>query len=60
MVDKKGGKKSEKMYSFDEYRKTFYPKPAPENGHASQDPKLFGKQLAEDALRQIREELNKK
>jgi hypothetical protein len=60
MAEKKGGKKGEKTYSYEEYRKTFYPNPPPQNDIASQDPKLFGRQLAEDALKQVRAQLRKK
>lgn len=60
MASKKGEKKSEKLYSFEEYRKTFYPKPTPKSDLAPQDPTLFGRQLAENAIKKVREQLGKK
>lgn len=55
MPTKKKEQKAEKTYSFDEYRKTFYPKPRPEHKPAPQDPKVFGGSLAEEALKKIKE-----
>jgi hypothetical protein len=41
-------------YSYDEYRKAFYPKPQPSPN--PQEPEVFGARLAEEALRQLKQE----
>lgn len=49
---KKKTNKGEKLYSYEEYRKTFYPNPDLEQKIAPQDPKVFGRRLAEQALKE--------
>ncbi len=51
----KGAKKGEKSYSYEEFLKTFYPKPKGEHEPIPRDPKIFGTRLAEAALKKIRE-----
>lgn len=43
-----------RQYSYDEYRKAFYPKPQPKPN--AQEPEVFGAKLAEEALRQLKHE----
>jgi hypothetical protein len=57
MANKTRTKKPERSYSYDEYRKTFYPKPTPEHKLAFQEPKSLGVRLAEEALKKIKSEL---
>jgi hypothetical protein len=44
----------DRQYSYDEYRKAFYPKPQPSPN--PQEPEVFGAKLAEETLRQIKQE----
>ena len=44
-----------KLYSYDEFRKTFYPDSDSELP-VSQDPKVFGRKLGEEAVKRIREQ----
>ena len=60
MPNKQTGKGREKSYSYDEYRKTFYPKPRPEHKLTFQEPKSFGGRLAEEALKKIKSDLPRK
>jgi hypothetical protein len=57
---KKGVKKTEKLYSYDEFRKTFYPSTDLDRKVSPQDPKVFGRKLGEEALRKIREQTQNK
>ena len=47
-------KTQNRQYSYDEYRKAFYPKPQPSPN--PQEPEVFGARLAEEALRQLKQE----
>lgn len=49
--------KEEKSYSYDEFLQEFYPKRNEEKSKLPKDPKEFGKVLAENAIRKIREQL---
>ena len=44
-------RRQESRYSYDEYRKTFFPKPPLER--EIQEPNIFGARLAEEALKQL-------
>jgi len=44
-----------KLYSYDEFRKTFYPDSNLEL-QTSQDPKAFGRKLGEEAVKKIKEQ----
>lgn len=56
MATAKKGKKVEKEYSFEEFLKTFYPKPKQRDKPKPSDPKDFGAKLAEAALRRVKSE----
>lgn len=56
MASSKKGKKAEKEYSYEEFIKTFYPKPTGENRPKPSDPKDFGTRLAEAALKRVKSE----
>lgn len=43
-----------RQYSYDEYRKAFYPKPQPSPN--PQEPEVFGARLAEEALKELKQE----
>jgi hypothetical protein len=55
MAKKRASKKEEKSYSYQEFLKTFYPRPQEERNETPRDPKVFGSKLAEAALKKIRE-----
>lgn len=58
---KKGEKTSgEKMYSYDEYRREFGVVTSPESTYAVTDPKVFGVKLAHEAMKKLKEEIEKK
>lgn len=56
MAQTKKGKKGEREYSYEEFLKTFYPKPTGENKPKPSDPKDFGVKLAEAALKRMKSE----
>jgi hypothetical protein len=60
MATKKGVKKTAKLYSYDEFCKTFYPRTDVDRKVSPQDPKVFGRKLGEEAVRKIREEIRSK
>jgi hypothetical protein len=51
-------KQLEKSYSYDEFLQTFYPNQDNQTKRFEQSPKEFGKTLAEDAVKTIREHLS--
>jgi hypothetical protein len=55
MPTRKAAKKGEKSYTYEEFLKTFYPKPKREQEPTPRDPKIFGNRLAEAALKKIKE-----
>jgi hypothetical protein len=62
MSTRKKGKKAsgEKMYSYDEYRREFGVVPSPEPTYSTTDPRGFGAKLAQEAMKKVREEVDKK
>ncbi len=57
---KRTAKTVEKEYSYDEFRKTFYPNPDLERKISPQDPKVFGRKLGEEAVKRISEQTQNK
>lgn len=51
-------RQNEKSYSYDEFVREFYPNQERQSKRFEQSPKEFGKTLAEDAVRSIREHLS--
>jgi hypothetical protein len=54
MAHRKTRKKEEKSYSYEQFLKTFYPKPRGEGEPLPRDPKVFGSRLAEAALKKLK------
>jgi hypothetical protein len=51
-------KQDEKSYSYDEFVREFYPSQVKQTKRFEQSPREFGKTLAEDAVKTIREHLS--
>lgn len=51
-------RQTEKSYSFDEFVREFYPNQSKQPKRFEQNPREFGKTLAEDAVKTIREHLS--
>lgn len=63
-IKKKGSKtrkaRGEKLYSYDDYRKEFGVVTEQERDNLASDPKVFGVNLAREALKKFREDLEKR
>jgi hypothetical protein len=57
MSTKKSKEKSDKTYSYEEYRKQFYPKDDFLTSRLPQDSRTLGLDLAQKALKKIREQV---
>jgi hypothetical protein len=51
-------RRTEKSYSYDEFVREFYPNQERQTKRFEQNPREFGKTLAEDAVKTIREHLS--
>lgn len=62
MADKKKEKKpsGEKLYSYDEYRKEFGVVTRREQDYTMTTAKIFGAKLAQEALRKVKRDIEKK
>jgi hypothetical protein len=53
-------KQNKKLYSYDEFVREFYPNQVRPSRRFEQSPKEFGKALADDAVKTIREHLSQR